>query len=445
MADKDFNPVDQKLVQRIKSSFEQCNVLIVSNNKTTRSNLKRVLSTLGLPVNNIQITENFKTASIQMEEQLPEIIVSSLFLEEEGRTAVDILQAHKKLIPNRSKTIFAIITDKQDSFLPSFKHEFEFDSLINGVFNFQNLIEDFSKVFKHKLKQKSSAKMAYKVGECINKNEPDMALSLLQATNDELAMSEEEINLLKAQAHLLKEETDLAIEHFKKVCDQAIDYRALINLIKLFYDQRNFREAGDYCELFLNNYIPLPDAVPMFLKTLLFNKRYDDIIKLSKHYENDEDLDIHIKLNISAALALCGKSMMETNKNAAITALTDALKTSSGQSFNILQMVINSLLATNSEYDLCMKFLDQYKNNFSENKQFIALEFDVLSVQRSPSETLKEAMELIKNNIKSHRIYEELIDSSIKTGRRKEAVEDLIFEACKEFPDYSQDFKKFSI
>jgi len=106
-------------------------------------------------------------------------------------------------------------------------------------------------------------------------------------------------------------------------------------------------------------------------------------------------------------------------------------------------MVVTSLVSDPDLIEKSIAILEKYRDNFSDVNQFVALEFDVLTSKRSAQENLSEGMMLIKKNVKSYRIYETLISSSLETGRRKEAIEDLVFEACREFPDYSTQFKRY--
>jgi len=434
--------VDEKLLEQIQEKFGKYSILIVSSNKTLKNTFKKALSALSFRMTNVAVADDFNEASTIIREHAPHIIITNLYLKDD-KSAVDLFKVHREYFPSTLKNFFIVSTEIDEHYISSLEYEYEFDSLLQGQFSFQEYVQSLASTLESKLAPSKSEALIAKVKEQLAKGEADNALSMLEASKE--AGLEDIVKLnLEADAYFLKNDHEESIKRYKEVLNEDHNnFHALINSITINFSDKNYQVAHDYCDIFLKQFSSPPRHLPIFLKVFLFNKEYIRIIKLCKEYDHDDRIDVHVKLNIAAALALCGKSMISTDKDLALEAFDRAISVSGGQSFNILQMVVTSLLADGNNYERAVKIIDKYRDNFVKMNQFVALEYDVLTHKRSAQENIKEGMELISKNVKSYRIYETLITSSVQTGRRKEVIEDLIFEACKEFPDYSTQFRRY--
>ncbi|EQC47367.1 hypothetical protein [Bacteriovorax sp. Seq25_V] len=436
---KEVEVVSPDLVQKIKKTFGESQVLIVSNNKAMRNNLKRVFVTLGFPIGGIGIAEDYKTAKEVLEEHSPNIIVSNYLLE--GANVIDLRNLHFDLQANRLKSLFFILTELDHPSLKNLEHDYDIDGVLTGVQNFQTTLDYFADKFEKRVNVTKSHLFTFKIMELLNQGHSEKAKSFMGAAF-EIDVPEIQRELMSARINLSLNNFDDALTSLKRIIEiDAKNYFALSEIINIYYNQRNFDLAYNYVASFTKHYTPSASKLPNILKILLFNKSNVEVVKICEAYKNDADLDQQTKLNIAAALALAGKALMKDKPNLAGEALNDSIAISGGQNFNILQMVINSIIEESENYDLAQKFIEKYRHNYTDIKPFLALEFDVFKRSRNAGEIFKEGIELIKNDIKSFSIYDSLISASISIGRRQEAIEDLVFEACREFPDYCDQFK----
>jgi tetratricopeptide (TPR) repeat protein len=434
--------VDEKLLAKIEAKYGKFSILIVSSNKTLKNTFKRAFNALNFRMTNIAVADDFKEAQAVIKEHAPHIIVTNLYLKDD-KTAIDLLKVHREYFPSTMKNFFIVTTEIDEHYISSMEHEYEFDSLLQGQFNFQEYVQSFANTLERKLSQSKAEILEARVKEALLKDEPDTALSYLSAA-DEADMDEYMKASLEADCYYKKNNHEEALKRYEKVLEHdSENFHALINAININYSDKNYSVAHDYCDKFLTHFSSPPKHLPVFLKVFIFNKEYLRIIKLCQEYDHDDRIDFHVKLNIAAALALCGKSLLDEDHDLAMEAFDRAISVSGGQSFNILQMVVTSLLTVSDLHDKAIKIMEKYRDNFMKMNQYIALEYDVLTHSRSAQENISEGMSLISKNVKSYRIYETLITSSVQTGRRKEVIEDLVFEACKEFPDYSEQFKRY--
>ncbi len=436
---KETEIVSQELVQRVKKNFGESQVLIVSNNKAMRNNIKRVFVTLGFPISSIGIAEDYKTAKEALEEHSPNIIISNYALE--GASVVDLRNLHFELQANRLKSLFFIVTELDSPALKNLEYDYDLDGVLTGVQNFQTTLDYFTEKFEKRVSVTKSTLFIFKIMELLNQGHAEKAKSFLDAAN-EIEIHDLQKEIITAKINIALNNYDEAQLSLQKIIElDNTNYYALTEIINIFYNQRNFEQAFKYVIQFTKNYIPSTNKLPNILKILLFNKANIEVVKICEIFKNDDDIDQQTKLNIAAALALAGKALIKDKPNLANDALNDSIAISGGQNFNILQMVINSIIDESENYDLAQKFIEKYRHNYTDIKPFLALEFDVFKRSRNAGEIFKEGIELIKNDIKSFNIYDSLISASVLMGRRPEAIEDLVFEACREFPDFCDQFK----
>ncbi|EQC50632.1 lipopolysaccharide assembly protein LapB [Bacteriovorax sp. DB6_IX] len=442
MVDQYDGLVDEKLLAKLEAKFGKFRILIVSSNKTMKSTFKRAFTALNFKMANIAVAEDYSEACKIIKEDAPHILVTSLYLKDD-KTAMDLFAIHREYFPTSLKNFFFVTTEIEEHYISSLEHEYEFDALLQGQFSFQQYVQTFSKTLEKKLNPTKSDVLVAKVKEQIRAKEYDKGLAMIAASED-LQINEIDKLNLEADIYFKKNEPQEALKRYREVLNfDARNFNALVNTISINFSDKNYGVAYEYTQKFLENFSAPPNYLPIILKVLLFNKEYFKIIKLCKEYDQDDRIDLHVKLNIAAALALCGKSLITSNLDVATEAFERAISISGGQSFNILQMVVTSLLAKSELHEKAVGFVEKYRANFIKMNQFIALEYDVMAPRRSAQENISEGMQLINQNVKSYKIYETIITSSVKTGRRKEVIEDLVFEACKEFPDYSEQFKRY--
>lgn len=442
MVDQYDGLVDEKLLAKLEAKFGKFRILIVSSNKTMKSTFKRAFTALNFKMANISVAEDYSEACKIIREGAPHILVTSLYLKDD-KTAMDLFAIHREYFPTSLKNFFFVTTEIEEHYISSLEHEYEFDALLQGQFSFQQYVQTFSKTLKKKLNPTKSDVLVAKVKEQIRAKEYDKGLAMIAASEDFQINEIDKLNL-EADIYFKKNEPQEALKRYREVLNfDARNFNALVNTISINFSDKNYGVAYEYTQKFLENFSAPPNYLPIILKVLLFNKEYFKIIKLCKEYDQDDRIDLHVKLNIAAALALCGKSLITSNLEVATEAFERAISISGGQSFNILQMVVTSLLAKSELHEKAVGFVEKYRANFIKMNQFIALEYDVMAPRRSAQENISEGMQLINKNVKSYKIYETIITSSVKTGRRKEVIEDLVFEACKEFPDYSEQFKRY--
>lgn len=432
--------IDAELCLAIKKNYEETQIVVISSNKTLRMNIKKVLSELGFNLSNIGIVDDYQTGMIITQEHVPSIIICSL-QQEDKYSFKDILNLHKELLPNRYKNLFFLMNETEFKYIDNYKFDHDFKDVFSGIQNYTNLMNFFSKNFKDALSFTKEKLLLSKINELITNNELEKVTSII-TTIDQSYLSENLKNELLAKISLKKLDFESALQFLEKSYSHNNQgYHTLISLIRVEFELKRYEKAFHYIKEFIKLYDCSLDDIPNFLKIFLFNKDYLSVIRFCTKYIGDEQINSIIKLNMAAALALAGKNLIIEKPNLAKESLELALSLTGGTSFNILSMIVNSILESTKDYEYASMLLEQYKSNFSHHQQYPVLYFEVMRTKLMPNEILMETTKLLKDGFKSKTIYESLINASITIGRKKESVENIIFEACKTFPENCDFFK----
>lgn len=432
--------IDPELCLAIKKNYENTQIVVISNNKTLRMNIKKVLTEIGFNLSNIGIVDDYQTGLIVTAEHVPAIIICSL-QKEEKHDFVEVLDLHKRLLPNRYKNLFFLMSESQSGYIDNYKSDFDFKDVFSKTQNYSNLLSFFTKNFKEALSFTKEKLLLSKINELINNNEYDKVTSII-TTIDQTYLSETAKDELQAKIALKKLDFNGALPFLERqyLLDNK-SYSNLISLIRINFELRKYDLAFNYIKKFSKSYECSPKDIPQFLKVFLFNKDYLSVIRFCSKYITDDQIDATTKLNMSAALALAGKNLINEKPNLAKESLELSLSMTGGSSFNILSMIVNSVLDSTKDYDYACVLLEQYKSNFINHQHYPILYFEVTRSKLQPNEVLTQTTKLLNDGFKSKTIYESLINASITIGRKTESVENIIFEACKTFPENCDFFK----
>lgn len=431
--------INQELINAVKKNYEASQIVVISSNKSLRTNIKKILTDMGFNLASIGIFDDYQTGLKIIEEHTPAIVICSL--QEDKIQFNRLLEMHKKLLPNRYKNLFFLMTERTEAYFKNYKYDFDFKDIYSGVQNYAALTNFFVENLKDALNFTKEKLLQAKIQELINNSEIDKVMSIVSTLDDKHINSNLRIDLL-AKISALNNNNQDALRYFNEsfaINDSS--YITNINLIKIYFDMKEYDKAFSLIKHFTKNHECSPMHIPIFLKVFLFNKDYLNVIRFCSKYITDGTIDQTVKLNMAAALALSGKHLITEKPYLAKESLELALSISGGTSFNILSMIITSILDTTKDYAYAEQLLDQYKSNFSNHIQYPILCFEVAKSRLNPNETFIQTTQLLKEGFKSKSIYESLINASIIIGRKKELIEDIVYDACNTFPENCDFFK----
>lgn len=414
------------------SFFTEKKGLVVATTDVNRTLFKTLLKNSYMDKEKIFLAHNYKDAIKVMEKELPEIIISEYQLNDEYN-GLDLFDFHQKQYENRLNVVFCLVTENFTPELIIKVAEGEIDSLISKPFTPNTLEKKFYSGLKNKINpseyqlEMEKGKLLYREGKKTDS---------LEVFKNAQGMNAAPTTALYYQGliHKDKENFENAVQCFVEGAKYTHNhYGCLHELFNIFMDQKNFPKALQVHELISKHFPVDAKNLPPLIEMSVQLERYDDLVKYYKIILEAEDVNIAIKNKLAYALIQSGKKLLSGyKKTTAMDFFTKAIELSQGDE-KILTEVTRGLIKA-QEYEQAEKLLSELAVE-SKSPKLRELKLDILErLNQKPDEILKLGMELLREGHTNLKTYKIVIKRSKQLGRRKDLIEDIIYEAKKKYP-----------
>ncbi|PIK15009.1 hypothetical protein [Halobacteriovorax sp. JY17] len=433
-----FDDMNPKRVEAIQSYLENKKVLIAETKKTTRTTLKKILSTFGIKVQHIFIADNNSDACEIINDLKIDIVFAGF--EVQDQKGIDILKTHLNIFPNRQDAIFSLISGPNSIASSCLILDTEADDYIAEPFTAKSIAESLLKTIERKMNATPFIKSYHSIKEAIFLNDLERAkkeLAPLAEGFDNL----DEIFYLDARIH--QEEGNL--EEALKLYEQSLEvnhahYHSLKALAEEYSNIKMWKKAYTHTIKLLKHYPINPDNLPSLIRLSIANHQYEDLIKYAEFFRSLEVQSPSIKTNIAASLVICSKFFLRNGeRQKGIKTLLEAVKCSSGK-LSILENIISTFIE-HKEVKLGFEVLRQFESLHGENPLYKSLEIEIDYCNKDINSVLKKGIPLAESGVANIKVYEAVILSSIKAQRKTNSIIHLIDKAVAKFPDSSKHFQ----
>lgn len=434
-----FDPEDKKNADILDYCYSK-NVLIIDPTSNVRTILKRFLSTIGVQALNIKIAGSYEEAREEFDNTHPRFVFTSINIGE--HSGMEFLEENLKLFPNRLEAGFFLLCEKDAKLFDDYVLGSEVDSCISAPYTIENIQ---TKVLDEVIKKARPNKSASMVAKC-------KQIYFSEKYEETVTQIDQVVEKIP-QAVGLKYYSVLALEHLGQP-EKAVelleevqnwttqDYKILTKLQDVYTEKKDYKKAYEVQQKLMSNY-PLPTRkLGDFIKLSLMNQQYQDIFTYSDFWEEHvDDLEEQRKV-ILAGLATCGNHLFKSgNKDLGAKALETCAKYV-GNHLNIIELICQVFI----DNDM-LKEAETHINKFveinPESKELHILRLRLLHKNKQFDKVLTIGRELIEKELTSSKLYITMIKSTIAMGRKKEFVEDLVFEATRAFPKKKAKFDKY--
>lgn len=434
--------IHEKLLKLVTAKFEGQSVLIVTPSKTLRTNLKKVLVMFHFSLDRIGVTDSFHAAKEIVTEYKPAIIISSFVIDEEFGS-LDLMELHRENFPSPIDNIFISLTSSSNHYMRTYKYEHKYDEIFKGEQSIQGYANGLQSVFIQKLQVKPRDLTVAEIQSHINQKDYSTAINLLSEKEQELR-DVDNFSLL-GEIYLNQSHLDRSLEAYRLLLEEdPINFKALNNSIKAQYTLSNFKEASDLQDSFLEHFECVPENLILFLKIYIENSQFTKALNLAKQYTDDPFLSKEDKLSLVDLYQAAAKGMLDENPEMAqeaVEAVMSSLLLSGGSNFKAFNSAIDILIKTSEFKSKAEELYAKYYSNFSDEKEIDLMEYKAYYASRNHDENFKQGIELFNKNFKSHFLFYTLIITGLEIGRKKDALEDIVYTAIKAFPDYRPNYE----
>lgn len=425
--------------------------LLLENNNTTRSAQKKILMNLGFDHKNILYADNYNTALKVIESDIVSVVIADLefFAGSSFSKVTELYEKHLSTMTNRLETAFILVAEKGHHELPIILLENEIDQVVYLPFSGENFETSVRKVLEQKVNPSLETKLYCKAQTAYWQKKHDLANDLI---NELFGVNENFYEAHCLMGDLVLQMTNDPLEacfYYEEALHLKSDYYpAIKKLAELYYDLKNYERAYSYYLNLMENFPFFAPRLPRFIRLAILTHHYEDILHFSLMFKSAKlFLPAESLRAIAAGLTICGKQLLlkkeDTTNLQALEALRLASKLAEGKK-EIIHNIVHSLVA-HGYADEALKMLDEAENASLPEEDLLLMQLEAINVASpDPLPVLQLGHSIIMKNIRTVALYKIMIERSIEAKRTSNAVEILVQEAKKFFPDQEESWNRFS-
>lgn len=420
----------------IKSFFEGKDVLIIDPTRKLRTLLKKLLVESGVSLNRMSFSEEYNESLKIIQEGRSQIVFSSMVIQ--NRSVSELVHSHIKACPNRGSSLFFLIVDQNSMLAERLHRSLKVDALFLPPLNGATVIDTFTKAVKGKCGETT---------ESIQYNEGLSSYFLEQYEDAELFFKEipnctnPNVYALLGDCYHKRNDLALAKDAYTKALEfDSLNYIALEGLTQIYQTEKKMSEAYNLRKKFVSSYQVDQASYPDLIRLSLSVGALDDVIHYGEKYFEFEERAPDIQRSVAAGLAAVGKVLIKQDPKRGRDVLKKAALLGMGQPA-IIESALSSLV-DNQHFTLAEEILNEAITMAPDHHGLQIVRFQLFARTGEASElVLVRARELISRGIKSPEVYRVMIETSLKLGKKGAFLDDLLFEASRNFPELGPEFQ----
>ncbi len=220
--------------------------LLAASNSMTRSNFKKVANAAGVTNDKILMANSYGEALEIMNKQKPEVVIAEYQLG--PNTALELLDQHQKIFPNRMNAVFVLVSEKNSLALSCLSADSGVDAYITKPYTYDKLEKEFAKGVMEKVAPSDYLTKIEEAKINIAKESYDESIKFLTEAktlgpNPCLALYYE------AQIKYKQNDSTKAVELLKEgLFHVPTHYKSLNLLIDVYITTNNYKDALEVTE-----------------------------------------------------------------------------------------------------------------------------------------------------------------------------------------------------
>lgn len=435
-----FDKTDKRNIH-ITSYFQDKKCLILDNTTMVRSTLNKCLQSIGVLNANIVMFDNLSDAEKYLANNIVHFALVSDLLT--GRAGGKFYDQFRKKSPRHLDGGFFVLSEKSS---PSMSLQIaikEIDALVIRPFTMEHLQRLILEAVTPKISPLPYAKALDEAKNYLYKNDLEQAKVYFE---EAMKLEKKPVAAFYYLGVCYRQEKlhDEACRYFEQVLEiDRLHYRSLESLYEILLERGEIKKAYELVSIMVDHYPVDANRLPEFTKLMIANQQFDDLVNLCEVFEFEEDFDEMARVSAAAGLALVGKHfLLEKNlKKDGLKILERSIQLAGGRG-RILLNIIDSLVQT-GEFERADTIMDQLSPEFIDTEEALLLQLEIKHNLATSGESLNFAYKLVELKIRNQRVYDVLIQQSIKMGRSKDKIEYFIQEAVHLFPERESYFIAF--
>ncbi|MCO4755756.1 MAG: hypothetical protein KC478_14845 [Bacteriovoracaceae bacterium] len=424
--------------KKIKDFLSNKLIFMVTDNKLDRTSWKKTFNGLNVRPDQIMGFEKYRDAIREMDTSKPHILLCSSRIKE--TVADGLLDKFRSLSQNRADDLCYIVCEEGDEHARLAFYHFELDGMIEKPYTANDLNNKLRRGILTKSRYTSFEKAKHKSFENIHlKNFEKVEAFVDVALKDN--SKDPDVRLMEALLQLERGNRGAGVATLLEVgegCSR--EYFLRNKLFELLYEDKRYEDAFEQAKLMISKYPLPPLKIQEFVRVSILTRNYTAIVDYSQHVSVELLKDKAVAQHLAAGLVLSSKFLGADQRDRAVEANIKAVNFGREKKPIVEQALTN--LCDLGEFNKVQELINELSEQEELESTLKIAEYRVLEpLGESPARVFQKGMDLTNKGVRDFYVYEILLRSAVKVGRKRESLVELAEDAGKHHPAKQQYFK----
>lgn len=435
--------LNSKVGQAVVKFFDGKSYMIIDPRGMLKVHLKKFLAPFRMKAIEVSHHDKIEDLKAQIRREKPDLIFC--FNEVHEQSFVELLTLHTSIQTDRLASSFFVIAEDVKKVIAPEVRVLPVDGFILSPFSIQRIEDAVLPVLKAKASPKPERKAIYQAAIDFYERDFESAFEKFNILLTKIPKSKVLLNFLGMTCDELGD-LNGAIGYYKMASNLDPNYfQAVYNGLNCAVAEDEFQQAYHFANIIKDNHSLNPEFLEPLIQASLASRNFEDIFEYEEifaKFKREQEVSNFVTNFMVNSLLSCAHVFHERHED---DQRDDALRRAAHWcQMNLDQFKDICLLHIESKnINEIEKILEKVaKHNFESLLGEIFI-FEIETLYKDTDYILSEGLKNIKQGIKSELIYENVIKAHIEAARRRDIIEDLVYDAAKDFPDRSEFFHIF--
>ena len=406
--------------------------VIASTSLGTARTIRKLMIQYGAKAEKVYPFDRFEDARDFMLSDSTHILISDLFYEK--NSGLELVEAQQKKFPNRLEVASVMMCADPSDASVSMMAEANIDGVLVRPFNFLSFQGVMNQALANKVKPSVYWQNLEKGKAHFSKKEYAQATPIFEAAkkmdpNPLLAF------YYLGLIHQEKEEYSQAVSAFEGGLKfEPKNFLCLIAIFDIRMKCLEYEAAYEMASRIHQDHPVSTTRILNLVKLSVYNKKFTDILDYYQIFKQIKNRDPFLNRVVIASMLVCAKHFaLKSEKVKNLEVLKDAAKIASET--ETLRAEVFRYFIESAHYDDAESFHQEFPQEFRSQPEIRLLYLGLNHVAGQDSAVIQLGKTMIKEGVKSPKIFELMIDSSRRLKRSEDRIEEIINEARMYFPN----------
>ncbi|MBT7611329.1 MAG: hypothetical protein HN576_16335 [Bacteriovoracaceae bacterium] len=402
--------------------------------------IKKILNFYGVDFSNIHTTQSIKDSLSKVESINPDYIFS-FHRDKKSDNCETLFLRHLDLQKGgKEASFFLLVKEENALYASAFKRKYPLNGLSFEPFTVDSIEKSILTMLKKNMISSEYLKCMKKGHHLYNRKLYEDAEKYFLKAEASASFDPADAIFYQGLSQMRLNNEEDALHSWSSALKYCAHHANSLRELFLFYHKNKYFEKAYKMQLsLLHNHPADPMLIPHFILISVHMKKYGEIYNLALLFQKLNYKVKETERSIAAGLIMSGRYFIANKEIELGRKILLKAAELAETNFKMFQNISTGLLDGKffvDAYEIIARKVEENPTDVN----FRVLEIDLLYKAGELPSTLDRGMKLIREEIYHTNLYKSVIMASIKVGRNKKTILELIDRACSLFPEEAENY-----